>query len=545
MILRPSDFPPPTAFGAPERFSAWRPEQADAVRRILESTKRFTAINAPTGTGKTMVSVMVQKLTGARVLVLTSTRGLQDQYVKDFEAAGLFDIRGQRNYECLAVRADGPLSKYHRGASKVMVDRAPCHAGVWCRFKRSGGCEYYDRVREAADAQLVVTNYAYWMVIGSQLGEFDYLILDEADEADAEVRGALHIELSHAAMRGIGVDVPVGEVSTERWREWSIDARRRCAEEVNDYTAALERDDAIDASTVAELRKLKDLQSTLDRVGKLRGEWLVAASRRGPYTDFDPIWPAPYCEETLFRGVERIVLMSATLTRKDLSILGVPMAESEYVEYDSPFPLASRPVYILDLGEGSRVRVDSRLKDYAWLVALMDSAIGKRLDRKMLIHSVSYKLTREIMRLSRYRHLMISCATSDEKPQMLADYRAAKPGGAGSILIHPGLKVGESFPLDECETVLVPKVPFLDMRDPIMRRREAEDAAYGGHLMMKALVQSAGRHVRSADDRGETIIFDDHARWAIPKYTKLGSAPKAFTKAIVWVKALPEPLEKL
>jgi Rad3-related DNA helicase len=544
-MLRPSDFPPPTAFGAPARFSSWRPEQADAVRRILESTHRFTAINAPTGIGKSLIAMMVQKLTGARVLVLTSTRGLQNLYAKEWGEAGLFDIRGQRNYTCVAVEAGGPLARYHRGASAVSVDRAPCHAGVWCRFKRSGGCTYYDDVRAATSADLVITNYAYWMVVGSQLGAFDYLILDEADEADAEVRSALHLELSHPALRQIGIDVPAAEVSTTRWKEWSVDARRRVAEVVGEYTAELEREDAVDVVTVGELRRLKELQSTLDRVGKLAGEWLVAPSRRGPFTDFDPIWPAPYAEEMLFRGVERVVLMSATLTRKDLQILGVPPSESEFFEYDSPFPLASRPVYILDLGEGSRVRVDSRLKDYGWLVSLMDSAMARRLDRKILIHSVSYKLTREIMRLSRFRKLMISCSTSDEKPQMLADFRRAVPGGPGSVLIHPGLKIGESFPLTECETVLIPKVPFLDMRDPIMKRREAEDPNYGGHLMMKALAQSAGRHVRSALDRGDVIIFDDHARWAVPKYAKLGFAPRAFTKALRWVTALPEPLEKL
>lgn len=544
MIRSSVDLPSPLEFGAPPRFANWRHEQADAVTRILRSSKRFTAINAPTGIGKTMIAVMTQRLSGWRVLVLTSTRALQDQY-DDHWSPLTFDMRGQQNYECSAVRSDGPLARYHRGGAAVMVDRAPCHAGVWCGLRHRGGCEYFDDQRTAADAPLVVTNYAYWLASGAALGHFDCVILDEADEADAEVRRALHMNLHHPQIRNLlGMDVPDTD-SASVWRDWAAAATRAAADAVTALTDEMQREDDIDTYTVAELRKLKDLQSTLGRIRKLAGEWLIAPSRRASATDFDPVWPTPYIEEMLFRDIERVVLMSATLTPKDLQILGVPPNDSEYIEYDSPFAVSNRPVYIIDFGEGARVRVDSKLRDsgYAWLVALMDSAIAQRVDRKLLIQAVSYRLMQEILHRSRYRHLMVSHTSSDDKPSALAAFRKATPGGKGSILNSPGVKVGESFPMDECETVLIPKIPFLDMRDPIMRRRESEDAEYGGWLMMKALAQSVGRHVRSVDDRGETLIFDDHARWAIPAYRK--HAPRAFMKALNWVHELPKPLAKL
>jgi Rad3-related DNA helicase len=544
-MLSRIDIPAPPVFGAPSAFSSWRPAQADAVTRILESTKRFTAINAPTGIGKSMIAIMVQLMTGCRVVVLTSTRGLQDLYLRGWSAAGLFDMRGQRNHECLAVREDGPLARYHRGASAVMVDRAPCHAGVWCPLKHRGGCTYYDDQKTAASADLVTTNYAYWITAGPTLGRFDYVVMDEADEADAEVRKALHLELHHPKLRQLlQIDPLPATASIDRWREWAVSARRKAADVINDFTEELHREEAIDQQTVYELRQLQQLEDTLGRIGNLKGRWLISPNRRGPITDFDPIWPGPYCEEMLYRGAERIVMMSATLTRKDLEILAVPDRDSEFIEYDSPFAVKNRPIYIINFGE-NRVRVDSRLKDsgYRWLVGLMDSAIQNRLDRKQLIQSVSYKLTQRILSLSRFGKKMVTHEDSDEKPRALEDFRRAVAGGSNSILISPSVRVGESFPMRECEVIHVPKIPFLDMRDPIMRLREEEDEDYGGHLMMKALAQSVGRHVRSTADRGESLVYDDHARWSIPRYRKY--APKSMMKAVKWVHSIPEPLAKL
>jgi Rad3-related DNA helicase len=536
---------PPSAFGAPPQFGQWRADQADAVARILNSDKRFTGINAPCGTGKSLIAMMIALLTKQRVLILTSTRSLADLYMKDWAASGLFDIRGQRNYRCVAVAEDGVMAHRWRGR-EVSVERAPCHAGIWCRL-RSSGCTYFDAQRRAYEELSVLTNYAYWIAVGQAggeaLGAFDWIIMDEADEADPEIRRALHMQLSHSRIRELLSLSPLAhDAPAKSWRAWGKQARAACDEAIREH---LDADVELTDHAAEQLRELRDIKSAASRITALSGEWLIAEPRRGA-TDFDPVWPAPYAEELLYRGAPRIVLMSATLTRKDMRILGADR-DSEFIEYRSPFPISNRPVYIVDLGEGSRIRVDSRTTDtgYGWLVALIDSVIAKRLDRKILIHSVSYRLTQKILSLSRYTSLMISHDGSDEKPAALKSFRAAKPGAANSILISPGVSVGESFPMEECETIIIPKIPFLDTRDPIAKRRDKEDPSYSGHLMIKKLVQSCGRHVRSLADRGEVVVLDDHARWAVPKHGKSGGAPRAFMEALKWIRKLPEPLPKL
>ncbi len=202
--MHSADLPPPPAFGAPARFTEWRAAQSDAVMRILASDQRFCGVNMPCGTGKSLVPVLTHLMTGARVLVVTASKILQTQYLGDWAECGLVDVRGQGNHECIAVAVGGGLARYRTTRGPVMVDRAPCHAGVWCRL-RQGGCGYFDSVRAAADALLVITNYAYWLSLGvsgrEALGTFDYLFLDEADEADAEVRRVLHMQMHPARVR--------------------------------------------------------------------------------------------------------------------------------------------------------------------------------------------------------------------------------------------------------------------------------------------------------------------------------------------------------
>src|SRR3972149_8710720 len=142
--------PPPTAFGAPIKFSSWRPFQEEAVQSVVNSKHRFIVQVQPTGSGKSLCYIMAAVLSNKRALILTSTRALQDQIMADFGACfKIADVRGQSNYTCLHQE---PLT----------CEEGLCHIGYECALK-SSGCLYYDAVRRAARSQMVVTNYAFWL----------------------------------------------------------------------------------------------------------------------------------------------------------------------------------------------------------------------------------------------------------------------------------------------------------------------------------------------------------------------------------------------
>ena len=89
----------PCDLGLPPKFAAWRPGQFQAIEQAVNTDKRVTAMNLPTGCGKSVCGVAVSIFNGGRTVILTSTKGLEDQY-DEFSPCGLVDFRGRQNYEC-------------------------------------------------------------------------------------------------------------------------------------------------------------------------------------------------------------------------------------------------------------------------------------------------------------------------------------------------------------------------------------------------------------------------------------------------------------
>lgn len=539
--------PPPHFLGAPDQFQSWRPDQAEALLRAIDTEKRFAGLVLPTGAGKSLLAVMLQILTGKRTAILTSTKALQDQIAREFVELGLTVAMGQSAYECLAVRPDGELA----GAVEypATCDRGPCRAKVACSLK-DAGCLYYDTLRRAQQAQLLVTNYAYWMTqyrFGQGLGKFDILVLDEAHAAPDELAGFLSTELRYQDvthyLSATIPPLPIGS-QPEQMVVWSTWARRH-AERLG-HQLEREGNESDDAAGVSRPRSARDV----GRFIKLTYMHRLLQSIAGMHPDdwifheetdrvvFDPIWVAGYAEKALFRGVEKVILMSATFRPKTADLLGLDKADVDYYEASSGFAKERRPVYLVK----SAPRVDFRMDDddvRRW-VALIDTILGWRRDRKGIIHTVSYKRRNQLVQMLRYRDAMISHDSYTTR-QVIEEFKKAGPG---TILVSPSVTTGYDFAYDTCEYQIVTKVPFPDSRDPILKARTAEDADYSAYLAMQELVQAVGRGMRAPDDSCETFIVDGHAVWFLGKYKDL--APKWFHEAVIRISdTLPQPLPKL
>lgn len=183
--------PTPVDYGLPAKFSTWRDLQFDAVNYMLDTPQRFVGVCAPTGSGKSLMYMAAAVLSGKRTVVLTSTKGLQDQLQADFAELST-DIRGMQNYIC-AIATQFGFPHYTR------VGDAPCQMGAQCHL-RGSGCGYFDQYRVAQAADIIVTNYQCWMYDlkrgGGGLGKerpVEMLIADECFAAGTLV-GSTAIE---------------------------------------------------------------------------------------------------------------------------------------------------------------------------------------------------------------------------------------------------------------------------------------------------------------------------------------------------------------
>ena len=517
---------PPNALGAPSHYTSWYPHQWKAVQDALDAPTRFVGQCVPTGGGKSLIAIMMATLSGMRTCYLTSTKALQDQVLRDFHTT-LTDVRGQQNYECLNV------------GDRVSVADGPCHIGYKCPMK-GGGCLYYDQVKAAARSKVVVTNYAYYMTQlnneqGAALGKFDLIVCDEGHLVVDEITSFMQFAITRQDCRALEIEMPNPRpVGVDGWIKWASEVMgKMTVHPVSQYNEQMTGTDLKSAvrrsnEVVQADRKIKKLSSILDATN-----WIICQSD-ADRIEFSPIWPAKYAERVMYRGADKVMMMSATLTRKAMFLAGVPTDNYTFTEYPSTYPIANRRVTYIPT-----VAMNRRASDYnisEW-VHRIDQILRSRPNRKAIIHTTSYQRMRTLFEASTERHRMIQHG-SGQTSQAINMFRSYPPS-SGAVLVSPVVHSGYDFKGDECRVVIIGKLPFPDSRDPMVKSRSDRDKEWIPHQVMQTLIQSAGRATRSGDDWSEIMVIDDDFWWFWWKYKYL--APGWFVDSVQKSNTIPEP----
>ena len=529
---------PPAELGLPESFAQWRGRQDEAIFRAIDSEQRFIALCLPTGFGKSITAMgYAQQLAAlnpsTRVVYLTSTRALQDQIDRDFGSVdGFTDVRGKSNYNCTEQSYSSSMlvSAEYRTRKRTCEDG---HRGdpIPCGSISSGGCPYKAAAARARTQRFVVTNYSYYLSAneyGDGVGSVDVLICDEAHELPEEVAAFLRVTLKKREIESVlQTHMPRFTFAPE-WKEWA-------EKHVLTVKGMLDS-----ASEPSERVRLNELYTALDRAAtRVSGEWVVEVrDTPGPGAEvgdvsIEPVWPGPYTESVLFRGVKKVLLLSATLRPKMLQLMNLKKSEVEWVEYPSTFPVKNRPViFIKSSPRLSSKSSDSDLRVWA---SKIDNIIRKRLDRKGIIHTVSYKRAKELAAVSEFSRYFILPSSFNTRV-LVEEFRRAP---APSVLVSPAVTTGYDFPFDQAQYQIIAKLPFPDSRNPVMEARQKQDGDYPMLLTMLSIVQAAGRGVRGPTDRCETFIVDGQWAWFHKKFRAF--APQWFFDACSTVDLISSP----
>ncbi|HEX6825457.1 MAG TPA: helicase C-terminal domain-containing protein [Nitrospiraceae bacterium] len=505
-------------------FKQFRTAQWEAMEYVRDGGKRFSALCLPTGAGKSLSVIGVGKLQGWKVVALTSTKGLQTQYMNDFEKSGMVDVRGKANYKCKQFKF------------------LTCDEGgrQGCACMGSAQCPYSLAVNKARANRLVVSNYAYWLHANAsgrglelpnvESTRVDCLVLDEAHTAAEELSRFLQISISRAEIEDmLGKDsMPSGDEVAD-WQRFGQDHAREMkvhAEELGKTLAV--QGSLVDPEMVQYHKQLEILAEKLEKLaGISSNEWVVEKHtdrKNREYWTADPIWPGRYAERSLFVGVPHIILLSATLNRKTLSLLGIKAEDCQFREWPRIFPANRNPIYHVPT-----VKMNFRTTDLEMIqwVKRIDEIIDGRMDRKGLIHTVAYHRQQFLMNHSRHRGIMMGNTSDPDSPNAAEVVRAFKASKSPRVLVSPSFSTGWDFPGTDAEYQIISKIAFPDSQSKVMKARKARDGGYINYLAMQDLVQAAGRPSRSMDDRSETVIVDDNIGWFLFRNREL--APKWFT----------------
>jgi ATP-dependent DNA helicase DinG len=511
--------PSPAEFGLPVQFDRWRANQPEAVESVLSTTARYTGLVAPTGFGKSVVAEVIAKFEGGRSAYVVATKALQEQV--SGEMPHRFDIRGKGNYQCSALEDNG-LSGY-----SARCDKAE-HLCESCALKERG-CSYFDAWRRAKREVAVLPNYAYWLAINKHneegIGKFDFLICDEAHNLPEQISSAMRIELKNELVEKHTRRAIPSAQPAAKWSDWA----RGHAAALRVKLDALLLASRSSARPAPELRELKYLVASLDELSAIDDQWIEERqTNRGQLAvSFEPIWPAPYLG-ALVRDVPRVLLMSATIRRKTLDLLGVPLDQSAFFEFPSSFPVAHRPVVHVKTVQMRAAMTEDQRREQ---VRRIDQIIDRRTDRKGLVHTHSFDRARFIYEHSRHRSLMILHQRGEQIAPLIEEHANAA-SESGKLLLSPSIDEGYNFPGDRARYQIIAKVPFLDRRNPIAKARCDNDPDYDMYEAMKGIIQMCGRPVRSETDWAETFVLDDMFAWVYPKCVKLGFVPQWFQPAV-------------
>lgn len=505
--------PPPNELGAPQRYSAWRPGQAAAVDRLLVDPKRFQILALSVGSGKSLQYATYLTIRNERAVILVHTIGQQQQIERDFAEVGFVNVMGMGQYTCKLVGGT--------------CDEAPCTDGESCWLK-SEGCTYYDADRRGRGAMVTIMSYAKWFTQHRQHQDYQgvqILVADESHLVLDVMSDFLRVEISDRDNAELGLGGWPGHSTIAEWAAWAGTSR-----DVVKYRMQQAR-----SWQKKHLRKLRDKLDGLARAASDPHPWVWERGPRG--MSWEPLWPGLYLEDWLWGGVPTVVLSSATIRPKQLAQMGLIKDDYSFMEYPSPIPVSRRPVIYSAASPPIRLKGEAG-GDAAMLgrwVQRMDRLIEQRLDRKGIIHAVSFKRAEYIKAHSRYGSIML---VHDSKTTR-ACVQAFKESDPPVILLSPSVTTGWDFPGDLAQYQIIAKVPFIPAQSLLVRARTEQDPDYPMAQALQTLVQMAGRVCRGPEDVGETLIVDGQCSWLVGKYREY--TPAWFRAAFRKVEGLPEP----
>ena len=517
----------------PDWVTDFRTGQVDAIARVVDAFDRvdLVIVDAPTGSGKTLIGETVGKIMDVSRTYVCSSKGLQAQFVRDFPYAKL--LQGRANY---------PTRNYPDRFHPESFPSVSCEDCTWSLSKSCNlcdekfACPYEQAKNSALAAEVAVLNTAYLLTEANNVGKFsdnDLVIVDEADTLESTLMNHVSVEIGERRLEHFAWEPPDRVTVEDSWDQW---LGLRIAE-LGSIVAGLP--DTFDSFADArEARYLTRLLSSLQSVrdGLPSNAWAYTGrgnnDPHGRGVSFRPARVDHLGQSHVWRHGHKWLLMTAT------PISSQEMVESlgwegryETVRVKSTFPIQNRRVFY----RGKRSMSFKEREGGAW--DDMGNAIIEDLKRhvgeRVLIHTVSYALTEHLTKMLRSAKLnrrIVSYRNAMNRDAALKQYLDTE----GSVLVAPSMGRGVDLPGDACRVQMITKVPFPYLKDRQVSKRLH---SRGGQLWynvqtIREVVQMCGRAIRSDTDWAVTYIYDSDFRKIL--WEKRALFPDWFREAIVW-----------
>lgn len=515
-------------------------------KAILEDHHKFVIINAPTGSGKSLIAktlanyssspseTFVKNVKSYKIYdseegeekfrfgtaVLTVTKALQYQYSNLFKDGE--ELRGKSNYPC-SVNED-----------------LTCETGV-CFYEKkqkkacfkSNCCPYYRQRNLAAVNKCAFYNYALFASLPNVIKKKDILVCDEASELEDELVGLYSFDFNVEQFNKLDLMYPPTPNEGSKpglYYYWLQKIQTIVLEEINNLQKELlekdkrkkkkktSKDDSFRMSILIQYRE--SLERVIDFWDTAR--FCVTHTKKGIL--FQPTEVSELAQ-ILFSYAKTVVLMSATIVDHEEFAKTLGIKDYYYIEAESSFDPKRAPIHFSD-----QYKLNYKNKEFVMpqIVKIIDQLCKDHPDKKGIIHTHSMEVLEYIRSANIDQSRFLYRTETSTNEDILEYHKGTKKP---TILVSPSMSHGVDLIGKLGEFQIIVKAPYLPLGDKRIKKKFETNKVWYNNRMLSTFIQMCGRCNRIQSDFSETYVLDGTILSSVQR--NLNKLPKHFTDRFV------------
>lgn len=573
-------------------YPEFRKYQYETINKVIDlvknSPKRYIIIQAPTGSGKSIIGYSVARWCQDNLapkvkdapgkfssFLLTSKNLLLDQYDADFHDY-ISVVKGKQNYQCLLN--NGP-------ASECLLTTTPKTGSEWECMRI---CPYYTAIRKARFSPIMATNLHLLLMdhdVGHKFSKRSLLIIDECHDVESVLMAYRTIvftenvisEINDVKRKILRQDKDSSKInkiyysSCEFYKKLSGSSRNvvydtsrldltninmvdkflnLVKDDINSMVSATNKqinevifgeycgneEEASKDEDVKEatrfVKHMRDLYCRISSYNKEKDdtEWIVEEhvtekTKKVSGFELKPLHVGKLAKNIFTEFGNKVIMMSATVGGVEMFCKNLGIEENDVEFIDVPSTFPVENRPFIILPI-ARMSYKTMDENMPKIVSAVDDIFETMEGKKGIIHSVSFKNAIYIKEHSKYSDRII-IHDSKTKEKRLKEFKESKD----KVLVSPSLIEGFNFKGNMSEFQIFIKVPYLSLSDKVTARRmELEPDWYQNYAAL-SIMQGVGRSIRSETDQAVTFFLDTNINFLLRKYRYLFS--KDFLSTVI------------
>ena len=512
-------------------------ETISEIKNAIAKGYKYIILEAGTGTGKSAIAATLASIFDS-TYILTVTKQLQEQYLKDFKDLGFKLVKGRGNFKCKKYLEDGISQNCDEG--RCIVEGYRCEYSIKEKYGEDitfdGTCYYDYQKYLGLVSDVVISNYAYLFLELNYVQDFTkrkLMIFDEAHNLEESIMNQLKLELDRNELKEyIGVNLSkqtVKELNNGDYKVWISFIEKIQEKYYNEYKKIKNIKNKPElAFKINYLKKrIDDCRIFIDHIRHDPDIWIFDYDSYWGVAEFKPIKVDKYAKSTFLNYGDICIFMSATILDYRLfsEWLGLKENEVYAIRQKSPFAIDRNPIKTF---KGFNMSYKNLSSSAPKTIRTINEILDNHKTDKGIIHTISYGC-KNFLKKKVNSDRFIDHKTHNRAGQLMKFKDSEKP----VVLISPSMNEGVDLPGDLCRFQIIYKIPYPNVSDKQTSKRMKIDSKWFKYKTSLSLVQTLGRGMRYEDDYCMTYFIDSRLKgFVLNDELTNNFLPETFRKAI-------------